>query len=858
MYKRTSNIILLFFLLSFLALVALLRVEAQTLVPAEIVGVRVTAEPVGNPLHVINYGSFKWAIYPKTANVDATTDYTTALLTNPVSRSAALDLYTIQLIGPTKADWLTKIEAAGLQVVQYVHPFTYVVYGDGVALSRAANYDFVLAQGTLAQDIQTVNLDDSRQNQPVTILAYRGGDVQSIADLLGIKLSEFVQLGDKWLAIDVVASADIYEQLLDLPAVYSLQSVAADGGSRNEMSAQANARNIVNGTVVTGYREWLAAVGVDGTGIIMANVDEGVDQNHPDLINRFLPPCSGESCINQSSSHGTHTAGIMAADGSSGITDSNGFLRGLGVAPGAQLFEQDYRTLFTQAGGLSQLIEESHTNGALLSSNSWGPAGTPRGYDADTLEVDISTRDADPATAGNQEFHYVLAFMNGNGGVSSQGSPDEAKNIITVGSTKMQASNGSQDSNFNDLSFNSAHGPALDGRSIPHIVAPGCRVDSTLTNGSHGLNCGTSMAAPQVAGSLGLFLQQYQMTFDVLPSVALSKAALMISADSLAGNEDADGGELGHPFDSKQGWGKLNLRNVLSPTVPVVYLDQPMLLTETGQTASFSMQTVDENEPVRVMLVWTDAPGHGMGGTQPAWSNDLDLQVTFGGETYLGNQFGDDGFSIVDGSADFRNNSEAVFLPIPLPTGNPPNTGRAASFTLSVIASNLTSDGVSNNDTPIDQDFAIVCSNCQLDENPEPVVTLEKSFEPATILPGEMMTVTLTHTVSLIGENPYTFTVTDTMPFGTTMAHEATVDTTSVRFNDGRVIWSAEGTMRDQVVSILSYQVKTSEDHIRMQMDILTPYEVTTNVAGQVVQHGATNSYYINGYKLYMPLILRE
>ena len=33
--------------------------------------------------------------------------------------------------------------------------------------------------------------------------------------------------------------------------------------------------------------------------------------------------------------HGTHTAGIMAADGSAGVLDANGFLRGLGMAPGA-------------------------------------------------------------------------------------------------------------------------------------------------------------------------------------------------------------------------------------------------------------------------------------------------------------------------------------------------------------------------------------------------------------------------------------------------------------------------------------------------------------------------------------------
>ena len=62
--------------------------------------------------------------------------------------------------------------------------------------------------------------------------------------------------------------------------------------------------------------------------------------------------------------------------------------------------------------------------------------------------------------------------MNGSGGTSTQGSPDEAKNIITVGSTKMRDSGGNQYSAINDISSNSAHGPCLDGRTIPHIVAP--------------------------------------------------------------------------------------------------------------------------------------------------------------------------------------------------------------------------------------------------------------------------------------------------------------------------------------------------------------------------------------------------
>ena len=84
--------------------------------------------------------------------------------------------------------------------------------------------------------------------------------------------------------------------------------------------------------------------------------------------------------------------------------------------------------------------------------------------------------------------------MNGKGGVSSQGSPDEAKNTFTIGSTYAQTSSGIPRFDFNNLSANTAHGPALDGRNIPHLVAPGCYVDSTVIN-SYSTLCGTSMAS---------------------------------------------------------------------------------------------------------------------------------------------------------------------------------------------------------------------------------------------------------------------------------------------------------------------------------------------------------------------------
>jgi len=468
-----------------------------------------------------------------------------------------------------------------------------------------------------------------------------------------------------------------------------------------------------------GYWSWLNEAGLDGNGVVIANVDSGVQEDHPDLISRFLP-CSGTTCGGAaSSSHGTHTAGIMAADGASGTADGAGFLRGLGVAPGAEMIEQLYSPFYTNPGGVLLLMEESHANGAEVSGNSWGPSSLPLGYDADTLQVDVGVRDADPETPGNQALHYILSIMNGYGGSSSQGTPDEAKNIFTIGSTKMQNGDLSQIPDINDLSSNSAHGPALDGRIIPHMVAPGCSVDSTIPDGIYTTKCGTSMASPHVSGGVALFIEARREAGADEPSPALVKAAFLAVTHDLAGFSDADGGTLGHPFDAKQGWGRMDLEAVLVPEVQVLYRDVPVVLDDTGEFWGVRKAAADRSEPIRIMLVWTDAPGHGLGSTTPAWNNDLDLEVEVGGQLFSGNDFDPaTGWSVPGGTADAMNNTEGVFLP----------AGVTNEIVIRVVASNISSDGVPGVGDTTDQDFALVCYNCG------PTALFADGFETADTL----------------------------------------------------------------------------------------------------------------------------
>ncbi len=686
------------------------------------------------PALTIDYGSFIWTVFPQTTLPKLkAAGFSPPATENPYildlggqrfdplfsvptfpsgwqKRGAASEnpgLQLIQFQGPIKTAWLTALQENDLQVVQYIHPFTYVVWGDPAALQNIRIQPQIRwigqYQPAYAVQPQWRGLD----NDPIAVrvIVSRYADLaqirSSLQSLRGLETGLSQEIDPAFTYIGAVLPGDQLQAAAALPGVYSLQPVPMEGGNRGEMSNQINVGNYDGSNLVfPGYLNWLAAAGLSGSGVVIANVDDGIDETHPDLINRMLP-CSGTTCGGSKTGfHGTHTAGIMAGDAASGTRNVGGFLRGLGMAPSANLIEQLYYPTYLEETGVYQLMVESWRNGAVISGNSWGPSGSALGYDADTRLVDIGVRDSNPGLPGNQPLSYILSIMNGGGGVSTQGTPDEGKNIFTIGSTWAWQYGGSQSLRINDLSPNTAHGPALDGRCIPHMVAPGYLVDSTWPSASYRLNGGTSMASPQVSGAAALFYEKYRHLYGLDPSPALVKAAFLAVAHDLAGNLDADGITLGHPFDSKQGWGRMNAAAVLTPSKFVGYYDQPITLDETGDTWQITLKFEQPITYLHVMLVWTDAPGHGLGGSTPAWNNDLDLSLSNEAEniTYLGNQFDQNGFSLPGGVPDGMNNTEGIFLP-PSPAG---------AYTITVTAANIASDGVPAIGDETDQDFALV------------------------------------------------------------------------------------------------------------------------------------------------------
>ncbi len=530
---------------------------------------------------------------------------------------------------------------------------------------------------------------------------------------------------------------------------------------QGQIVAGALAGNVPTGP---GYLAFLAAKGFTqaqftSSGFVVDVTDSGVDDgttapNHFGLYaGGVLPGVSrviynrlegfplGGGSIQGCDGHGTINAHIIAGFSDlSGFPfeDADGYNYGLGIAPfvrvgSSVIFDPDF-TFPT----FPDLQSRAYRDGARVSSNSWGEA-VNGAYNVDSQTYDALVRDAQPSgsavpVAGNQPMVIVFAAGNDGPGASSLSAPGTAKNVITVGASENVRAIGGADQcglddlgadNAGDIASFSSRGPTTDGRRKPDLVAPGTHVTGgvfqTDTPGPTGqaaacfdatgvcggpvngffpdgqqfytASSGTSHSTPAVAGGAAL-VRQYFVNQGLSPaSPAMTKAFLLDSARYLAGVGAAD-----TLPSNAQGMGLMDL-GMAFDGVGRILRDQVAadVFTGTGQTRAVSGTVLDPSRPFRVTLAWTDAPGSTTGN---AFRNDLDLTVRVGGVTYRGNVFSG-ALSVAGGAADTRNNVESVFLP----------AGTSGTFTVTVTAANINSDGVPQTGGALDQDFALVVYN---------------------------------------------------------------------------------------------------------------------------------------------------
>ena len=106
------------------------------------------------------------------------------------------------------------------------------------------------------------------------------------------------------------------------------------------------------------------------------------------------------------------------------------------------------------------------------------------------------------------------------------------------------------------------------------------------------------------------------------PSPAMAKALLVNSATP-----------LGVIPNFNEGWGRVNVTNLIQPDVNVEYWDQPVIFANSGEQWTMSFGVADTSKPLKITLAWSDAPG--AVGANPSLVNNLNLTVSNGANTYL-------------------------------------------------------------------------------------------------------------------------------------------------------------------------------------------------------------------------------
>lgn len=330
--------------------------------------------------------------------------------------------------------------------------------------------------------------------------------------------------------------------------------------------------------------------------------------------------------------HSTHVTGTIIASNAAANT------KGMAYLAEARTFE------WTDDN--SEALSEIQL-GMLLSNHSYGvPITGTSGTVLPSWYIGAYTQDAKDWDEIAYFSPYYLAVVSaGNDGLSNA-NPDplaygydklngnkNCKNNMVVANAEdaVVTTNGTLTSVV--INSSSSQGPSDDNRVKPDITGNGTSVTSanSTSNTSTTTMSGTSMASPNVTGTLLLLQQHYKNLTTNFMKAATLKGLACHTAD--------DAGNVGP--DPVFGWGLLNAKkaaetitgNGLTSWVSEENLNQ-------GQSSTIVVKA-SGTEPLIASITWTDVPGLANGGNlsandpTPALVNDLDIRITKNAVTYF-------------------------------------------------------------------------------------------------------------------------------------------------------------------------------------------------------------------------------
>lgn len=448
-------------------------------------------------------------------------------------------LHLVRFNGPIQGKWVDSLERAGVEIVNYIPHYAYLVYGDAPALQRI--------QAESRNAVSGIEWDGAyRDEYKVQPGVYAD---EKIDGRTGLKTPEF----EIQLIKDSSANAETLElaNKLQTSTIKGQQEVmkyvnfvtGLDEDGLKAMSARPDVISIHPHIVPTKQDEkqnfvlrgnfsgaapgpdnwltYLASKGFTQAQFTSSNFavdlsDSGVDNANPASPNQFLlrmngdpagvsrfiysrlegtahSPTTNAGCDGHGNINATIIAGMVpngAPFNAFPHADADGFRYGMGIAPfvkvgSSVIFDPD---VFTSPN-IPNLQSRAYADGARISSNSWG-AATGGAYNANGQTYDAMVRDAQSGTSvnptpGNQEMVILFAAGNQGSGLNTIGSPGVAKNVITVGASENPRAFGGADGcgtgdtsadNAMDIVGFSSRGPNDDGRVKPDIMLPGSHV----------------------------------------------------------------------------------------------------------------------------------------------------------------------------------------------------------------------------------------------------------------------------------------------------------------------------------------------------------------------------------------------
>jgi len=334
---------------------------------------------------------------------------------------------------------------------------------------------------------------------------------------------------------------------------------------------------------------------------------------------------------------------FSAGDGS-GLHDHSAHVMGTIIASGVIA---QAKGMAPQADGVGYDWNNDESEAALEAANGMLISNHSYGYNINDLDDWVfgaytnETRRWDVIFYNAPNYLHVTSAGNDGLNNSGNGDPLDGNSAYDKLSSMTTCKNNLTIANANDanvasdgtlisvvINSGSSEGPTDDLRIKPDITGNGTNLYSTLhaSNSHYGSYTGTSMSAPNIAGSLLLLQQYYNDLYPTFMRASTLKGLTLHTAD--------DGGPNGP--DAVWGWGLMNSKAaaeaISNNGIESIVVEESL---NNGESFSITVQS-DNTNPLLASISWTDVPGPANTGVSndptPVLVNDLDLRVSNGTE----------------------------------------------------------------------------------------------------------------------------------------------------------------------------------------------------------------------------------